>query len=407
MYISRVVLKNICGIRNLDLRLTDSLNSDASTVLIGKNATGKSSVLRAIVLGLASQTEANALLAEPFGTPFVHTGECKGIIKLELIDGKGAKHCLKKKITRDSEENELVTSVPKDGPNQTRTLVVAFGAGRSNEGAELSRIRYTIVDSAFMLFNYEGTFIQPELTLRRLEDYVGTEEYANITSRIRSALQLGPNDVLEFQRGGGVVVSGPFREEPIPIHSWADGYRITLNWILDIYAWAMRFGGSMDEEGNVSGILLIDEIEQHLHPSMQRRIVADLKVLFPSMQIVASSHSPLVIQSLNSHQIISLHRDGPQVNAAALRDYSGFSVEDLLTAAELFETPPYSVSIEEARQEYRSLIARGDLAPEEQETLLSLARVLAGARILQSRNMAESIEEVDSRLSEVIDDTGR
>ena len=54
MYVRRVHLKNICGIQDLKLMFMDGEESQASTLFIGKNGTGKSSVLRAIALGLAS-----------------------------------------------------------------------------------------------------------------------------------------------------------------------------------------------------------------------------------------------------------------------------------------------------------------------------------------------------------------
>ena len=324
------------------------------------------------------------MLAEPFGSPFVHRAAPDGVIEVDLVDHTRKRNVRKITISKDeeNEDDERVSIEEEESRGDAkRPMVVAFGAGRSNEGAELSRIRYRIVDSAFMLFNYEGTFVQPELTLRRLEDFVGSQRYSVITGRIREALGLRTDNVLEFQRGGGVLVSGPDPEDPIPLHSWADGYRVTLNWILDIYAWAMRFEGAIDSDGNVEGILLIDEIEQHLHPSMQRHIVQDLKRLFPKLQVFASSHSPLVVQGVEAQEIVSLYRENGEVKSSNLRDYTGFSVEDILTATELFSTPPYSVQVEILRRRYAELIGKTRLSGDEQEELNTLARELAGLRM--------------------------
>ena len=405
MYVRRVHLKNICGLRDIDLHLTDGEQTPTSTLIIGKNGTGKSSVLRSIALGLASEAEAIALLAEPFGSPFVSIGQDKGTIELELVDQLGGFHTPTKQIQKDDNNYERVKSEPEHSSYQLSPLVVAFGAGRSNEGAELSRNSYTLVDSAYMLFNYEGTFIQPELTLRRLKDYVGTAMYERVLRRIRSALGLRRSDALEFERGGGVVVSGPYREGPIPLHSWADGYRVTLNWLLDIYAWAMRRAGSIDSQGHVHGILLVDEIEQHLHPLMQRGIFQSLKKLFPKMQILASTHSPLVLQGLKSYEIVSLQRRGSYITATPLRDYSGFSVEDLLTAEDLFETPPYSRDIERIRNEYRSLIGKSKLSSAERDQLRSLGQELARLRILSPQSEEETLDRLAARLSELTNDS--
>ena len=400
MHIHRVHLQNVCGIENLDLRFTNGYEATTASLFIGKNGTGKSSVLRALVLGLASEAEATALLAEPFGSPFISVGQEKGTIDLELIDPQGRIHRSQKQIAKDDKGAEEITGSP--GPQ--RPLVVAFGAGRSIEGSESSP-RYSLADSAYMLFSYEGTFINPELTLRRLEDYVGKMEYNRVLVRIRKALGLDDSDVLAFEKGGGVVVSGPYRERAIPLHSWADGYRVTLNWILDIYAWAMRHTTSIDSAGHVDGVLLIDEIEQHLHPSMQRTIVNSLKTLFPKLQVFASTHSPLVLQGVESYEVFSLYRSGSSVTTTALRDYSGYSVEDLLTAEELFQTPPYSIEIEAIRAAYRTLMAKEELSNAERAKLACLGQKLANVQILSPQHVDESLDRLQARISELASDS--
>lgn len=419
MYITRIQLSNICGIQEIDLEFGGRNQSPSPTVLIGKNGTGKSSVLRAIALGLASESEATALLAEPFGSPFVSADEKRGTIEIELVDRKGCEvfRPLKsiEKVGRTDEK--LKDEGPADESVGSGPLVVGFGAGRSNEGSESSRAVYSIVDSAYMLFNYDGTFIQPELTLRRLRDFVGGGRYEVVLSKIKSALGIGESDVLGFLAGGGVVVSGPHIRESIPLDSWADGYRVTLSWILDIYGWAMRHSirsgydddfAAIDSEGNVRGILLIDEIEQHLHPSMQERIVGSVKQLFPEMQLIATTHSPLVLQGVDATEVISLQRDseGDQLKAMRPTDYSGFSVEDLLTATELFQSPAYSRRVESLRREYRSLMARPALAQLQRKRLTEVGSELASLRILVAHEYErDSISRLEDRLEELLDDS--
>ena len=270
-----------------------------------------------------------------------------------------------------------------------------------------------------MLFNYDDTFLDPELTLRRLGDFVSEDAYPAILNRIKRALGLDDRHELKLEVGGGVGISGPDRSAIIPIDSWADGYRLTFNWILDIYAWAMKYRAStdtddleseqhvIDHQGHVIGILLIDEIEQHLHPSMQRTIIGHLKALFPHMQIIASTHSPLVVQGAELHEVISLQRDGLQVRSVGSPDYSDFSAEDLLTASELFDTPAYSVEIENIRATYRSLVAKKYLSVDEAEELKHVGRRLAGLQILLPEYEDETIARLRARLAELSSDFGK
>jgi predicted ATP-binding protein involved in virulence len=54
------------------------------------------------------------------------------------------------------------------------------------------------------------------------------------------------------------------------------------------------------------GIVLIDEIDLHLHPKWQRHIVADLKKIFPCIQFIVTTHSPFIVQSLKAEELIVL-----------------------------------------------------------------------------------------------------
>lgn len=56
------------------------------------------------------------------------------------------------------------------------------------------------------------------------------------------------------------------------------------------------------------GLVLIDEIDLHLHPNWQRRIVSDLKSAFPKIQFVATTHSPFIVQSLKSNEVWNLDK---------------------------------------------------------------------------------------------------
>lgn len=54
------------------------------------------------------------------------------------------------------------------------------------------------------------------------------------------------------------------------------------------------------------GLVLIDELDLHLHPNWQKRIVSDLKTVFKNIQFVATTHSPFIVQSLKSDELINL-----------------------------------------------------------------------------------------------------
>lgn len=377
--ITSLQMINIRGFRELTLDLgTHEISPRRKTLIIGKNGTCKSTILRAIAIGLSDIPDASRLISEPIGG-MVSEGETSGKIKIDLC-GEGTKTDRDIHIERISDK-ELVVRRARGGGSlggqwlTTATpFVCGYGAGRFGIGAEISR-EYRIADSVYTLFNYQQPLIGTELTLRRLEDFLGTEIYERTLSSIKRALGLTDADQIRLGRGGGVEILGPSIGKTIPLEGWADGYRMTFIWILDLYAWAMR-AGSLDEDGNVEGILLVDEIDQHLHPSMQAEILPRLSELLPKMQIFATTHSPLVALDAKPEELVVLKRDGHRVVLQeSIPDFSGYSAEDMLSDPRLFDSEVYGQETREKLDEYQQLVSipREERDPEQDHRLRSLA----------------------------------
>ncbi len=85
----------------------------------------------------------------------------------------------------------------------------------------------------------------------------------------------------------------------------SDGEKAIITLVADIaYNLALAHDFNQDEEYlNAPGIVLIDEIEQHLHPNWQRKIIPILTAVFPKIQFFITTHSPQVISSVNSKNI--------------------------------------------------------------------------------------------------------
>jgi len=105
------------------------------------------------------------------------------------------------------------------------------------------------------------------------------------------------------------------------------------------------------------GMVLIDEIDVHLHPKWQRRVVRDLKETFPQIQFVCTSHSPFVIQSLEAGELRMLDRTGPP-----LVEYANRSIEDIAEDIQEVEIPQQSLMARElagATERYFTLLQGG------------------------------------------------
>ena len=110
------------------------------------------------------------------------------------------------------------------------------------------------------------------------------------------------------------------------------GYQSMLAWVIDL---AKRlFDKYPDSENPLQeeAVVLIDEIDLHLHPQWQRDVISVISGIFPNVQFIATTHSPLVIQSLEEVNLYALHREEEKVivEKTERTNYSGWTVEEIL-----------------------------------------------------------------------------
>lgn len=94
----------------------------------------------------------------------------------------------------------------------------------------------------------------------------------------------------------------------IPLSLLSDGYKCTISLIADIaYGMAILNPQLLDKVlAETEGIVLIDEVDLHLHPTWQKRILKDLMDIFPKVQFIVSTHAPEVINSVKSDSVVIL-----------------------------------------------------------------------------------------------------
>lgn len=104
--------------------------------------------------------------------------------------------------------------------------------------------------------------------------------------------------ILEFETAKG-------NAEKFAMDEMSDGYKNTLSMIADIAYRMAVLNPTLGEQvlEKTPGIILIDEIDLHLHPQWQQTILGDLHAIFPGVQFIVSSHAPAVINSVRREQI--------------------------------------------------------------------------------------------------------
>lgn len=111
------------------------------------------------------------------------------------------------------------------------------------------------------------------------------------------------------------------------------------------------------------GVLLLDEAENHLHPRWQKRFLGDVLEVFPSLQIIATTHSPFVVGSVPGARVFVCRYD-PETQSTAVDDvtggYADLPVEDILISPAFDGTEPFGEEISELLQKRREAVERGD-----------------------------------------------
>ncbi|MDM8520792.1 AAA family ATPase [Anaerolineales bacterium HSG6] len=138
------------------------------------------------------------------------------------------------------------------------------------------------------------------------------QAYKQIIERITKALSQELQVLVQF-----AVKRNPFQLElkldgvPVSVDQLSDGTRSFMSWILDylMRASTLEWADPTDSV-NPSGIVIVDEIDSHLHPEWQRRIMSVVSKLLPNVYLIATTHSPFVLASAEDTQIFRLYRDG-------------------------------------------------------------------------------------------------
>ncbi len=256
------------------------------TVLVGDNATGKSTLLRSIALGICDESGATALLKKMPGS-MIRSGTESGTIELHFrSDDSNESSVVLTEIGMSQSGAEIVR---KSGDPPPDIVVVGYGTQRTRSGTQ-SHERYDVATAVGTLFDDEASLQNPELVLLRQPRWIRKE----IQEIVAGILGL-QSDEVEY-RSDAVRVIGPWGQERLEVLS--DGYRSTTQWILDFINWFVYSGDTTLSPNEVAAIVLFDELEQHLHPQWQRKIISRLRKHLPRVQFLITTHSPLIASSV-------------------------------------------------------------------------------------------------------------
>ena len=237
-----------------------------------------------------------------------------------------------------------------------------YGAGRTVGNSILSETPKS-VDTCASLFNDRADLLNPEewflfadYRIAKDQDPLTTQNFNLIKAALLKVMEEGEVTDLEVvspalpSRGNprqGVRFKTPYGW--VRLRDMSLGYQTLVVWLTDFAdKLFVRYPDSKNplEE---PAIVLIDEIDLHLHPSWQRKLLKSLSDIFINTQFIATAHSPLVVQAAGDAgaNVVLLRREGNQtVVVQDLPDVHRWRIEQILSSELLDDTSPLSPQTE-------------------------------------------------------------
>lgn len=381
MKINSIELKNFRGFREAKIYLDGKC-----AVFYGINGVGKTSILRAIdliyanIIGSLLQTKKR--LAE-LNNDDIYDNKFSAKAEIEFLLSDKSKYAYLRRIDRNGKKThnkdildivvkqfsrEYIGEIKEDpdgepffeekrafmpifvnyGVNRLvmETPVIADDYNYEKKDAFENAIESKVDFKSFFSWFRQKEDLENEMIARVKKEYRGHTAISSDMDAVRRAmLSMFPNfkNVWIDRRQNTLMLEKD--GEILNINQLSDGEKCTIALFGDIARrMAIANDGFLDDPLKGEGVVLIDEVDLHLHPEWQRKIVGMLRQTFPNIQFIFTTHSPQVLGDIDRNvQVFSLYKEEDEVKVKRQKSLYGWDSNIILEEA--METPRVNAEV--------------------------------------------------------------
>jgi len=393
MKIEKLYLKNFRGYKSLELKIHSNFN-----LIIGENGSGKTALLEALTIAIGSfflgikNIDAKGIqkkdirigtfeFSEEYQFPVEVKVDAKinesSISWIRTLNGLSNRTTTiqAKKISQFAEKLQKSISL---GTQEKLPLLAYYATGRLFDEAKNTQNLDILNDSNKKIasrFRAYDRCLEAKSTHKKFLSWFKAKEISRIQKRQNDiALELVQHAIIanlpncksfyyEFDPDKPQGLKVEFLDGRIlPFNHLSDGTRNFFALISDIAYKAITLNPHLQQNALIEteGIVLIDELDLHLHPEWQKKIVSALKNTFPNIQFICTTHSPFIIQATEDNELLIINNNQIEENNSAVN----LSIEDIAEFFQDVKNPQWSKKRQELFKlapQYYAAIRNGQL----------------------------------------------
>lgn len=405
-YITEIKIEELRHLSNLTIELKK--NKRTNLLLTGKNGSGKTTVLQAVkkYLNAIADNQFSALNSSMLSN-LMHYKE-----RMQSAANEDERYQAQKgygiwldeiKRYKDGIDVTFNDEDGLDGLYQNGKFILAYySADRKTEIRKISGVEEVILDTSYNLDANPGTTLLKYLVhLKTQQAYARNEGdmetvevleqwFTRFTEALKTLLD-DPGLKLEYDYKNynfQIIEEG---RKPFGFDQLSDGYSAAIQIVADLI---LRMEQNWLKKGNLStydteGIVLIDELETHLHIALQKKILPFLTAFFPRIQFIVTTHSPYILNSIEECVIYDLEKQ------IRMEDMSDYSAEGIVEG--YFGLEAYSEKLLKNVKRYAELVEKEKPTEEERIEIIHIRTELKQLSGDLSKEARDAFEEIEDR----------